>query len=232
MALQNATDQTTAPAPHQDQPGKALLVRALSGGGGGGGYGVKGDSPSSYSSPSRPVKNLPKPPYDSDPQALFKVIFANGNYIGPVDVGVCQALLTQGVNIDEREHGEKDGRTALICAAAQGYPDCNEVVRVLVQAGALLDLQDVKRHNLGGTVLLVAAHRGEIVRELVRGGAALDVQDARDNTALRFAAGRGDTEVVREFVRGGAALDTQENTGTIAMMASTLVLENAGIVGF
>ena len=172
--------------------GRALFARAVSadnaddvaGGNGGGGGETKDEGPppphpSAPSAAARPVKTLPRPAYQGDKLALFKVCGLSvsvcaGKY---ADVKKARDLIARGINIDEQNKGFK--RTALIWAT---ITNCLEIVQELIRAGAALDLQDKN----GYTALMEAVmnKHPEIVQELIRAGAALDVQDNYGQTAF------------------------------------------------
>ena len=179
--------------------------RGAAGGGAGEGGEGKDDAPAAAAGSSRPVKTLPRPAYEGDPQALIKLCVPSGSD----DVEKVRDLIARGINIDEQD-GEQC--TALMHAALQNRI---EIVKELVRAGAALDVQDkdVKTALIYGTLV----NRIEIVKELIRAGAALDVQDVDGKTALMFAAGLNRIEIAKELVRAGAALNVKDEDGTTAL---------------
>ena len=129
--------------------------------------------PAAAAGSSRPVKTLPRPAYEGDPEALIKVC----DYGGSGNVEEARGLIARGINIDEQD---EDGATALHFAAMYGYID---IVQELIRVGAALDVEDEE----GDTALHNASEEGliDIVRELVRAGAALDVPNWCGRTALQ-----------------------------------------------
>ena len=162
--------------------GRALFARAVSadnaddvaGGNGGGGGETKDEGPppphpSAPSAAARPVKTLPRPAYQGDKLALFKVCGLSvsvcaGKY---ADVKKARDLIARGINLDEQN---KYGWTALMntCTLLNKYGWT-----------ALINTSTLLNNN-----------RPEIAQELIRAGAALDLQDTSGETALQTARSR------------------------------------------
>ena len=142
---------------------------------------------------SRPVKTLPRPAYEGDPQALLK--FCRPGESG--DVEEARDLIARGINVDEKDQYQQ---TALHVAAG-GY--FVAVVRELIRAGAALDVQDFR----GKTALHCAAMRGrlDVVQELILAGAAVDVTNDEGMTALQWAQSEGRTDIAALLQEAEAA---------------------------
>ena len=139
---------------------------------------AKQEEEAAVPSSSGPVKTLPRPP-PGDPYALIKA--ASQKEKG--SLAKCKELIARGgIDLNVRN---KDGATALSIAVDGHSWDRDEIVRVLIQAGASLDVPD----NYGFTALhkAVIAHYVEITRILVQAGASLDVQERQGKTPLAFA---------------------------------------------
>jgi ankyrin repeat protein len=94
------------------------------------------------------------------------------------------------------------GETALMVAAEAGQ---EEVVTLLLEAGALKDL-----HNLNGhTALLFALFQShlEIANKLIDAGADPDAADLDGETPLMEAAQKGFVPIVRKLIEKGATID-------------------------
>lgn len=118
------------------------------------------------------------------------------------DVPMLKAALAGGckaTNITSRYDG-----TALIAAAHLGH---DEVVRILIEAGAPLD----HVNNLHWTALIESIVLGDggkrhtaTLEHLVKAGANLNLADRNGNTALMLAKGRGYKEMVAILEKAGA----------------------------
>jgi hypothetical protein len=106
-------------------------------------------------------------------------------------------LLKQDIDVNERAEA---GWTALLYAAAQGYP---RIARLLLDAGANPDMGNVH----GITPLIYGARYGniEICRLLLEYGANPDLQDAYGMTALMFATRLGYADVAEMLLKTGAS---------------------------
>ena len=103
----------------------------------------------------------------------------------------------------------QDGRTALVEACRGGHL---EVVRVLVKAGANVDVVWEEKDGVVWTLLPVAAQLGHvgIVKELIRGGANVLAPHSDGNTPLNFAAASskdGCAGIVKALLEAGAEVD-------------------------
>jgi hypothetical protein len=139
-----------------------------------------------------------------------------------------------GAHVDEKD---EDGMTALMWAIE--YSSHTEVVRLLLDKGALLD----EKNKWGRTALIHASVSGhtEMVRLLLDKGALLDEKDQEGKTALMLASWQGvsamgQTEVVKLLLDEGALLDEKNEEGWTALMwASTevarLLLDRGASVG-
>lgn len=104
------------------------------------------------------------------------------------------------------------GWTALLAAAAQGYP---EITRQLLEAGANPDIGNVH----GITPLMYGARYGnvEICSVLLEFGAAIDVQDIYGMTALIFATRDGHHSIVDLLIEAGADINVKTREGMTAL---------------
>ncbi|CAI8021140.1 Putative ankyrin repeat protein MM_0045 [Geodia barretti] len=93
-----------------------------------------------------------------------------------------------------------------------------EVVSLLLEAGAKVDLQD----ELEDSALMLAAKycRTDIVSLLLEAGAKIDLQNKRDS-ALMMAVRWGRTEVVSQLIDAGANIDLQNEDGDSAVIVAT-----------
>ena len=168
----------------------------------------KDDAPAAAAAgSSRPVKTLPRPAYDGDPQALIKLCDCDGSG----DVEEARDLITRGINVDEQDEYQQ---TALHYAISSYNTD---IVQELIRAGAVLDVKDCD----GDTALHSAAEEGfvAIVRELISAGAALDVKNHIGKTALQKAReghrewSRADVVALLEEAEAEAAAKAAVNEG-------------------
>lgn len=117
-------------------------------------------------------------------------------YAGTVEA--VRAALATGAEVDDED---RDGRTALEYAAADGRAD---LVDLLLRAGARPDHADRR----GRTALHFAAqaHAPGICETLLAAGAPVDAVDAHGNTPLSTAVfeSRGRGEVITLLLRHGA----------------------------
>src|SRR4028119_251755 len=95
-----------------------------------------------------------------------------------------QAILAQGANVDATD---RDGTTAVMFAAGQGY---TEIVRVLLEAGANLNLPR-KLYGLTALMLAAAANQVDVLQTLVATGADVNAKNDDGSTALMVAAHKG-----------------------------------------
>ncbi len=98
-------------------------------------------------------------------------------------------------NPDCLNETNKQGETALILASREGRTD---VVKILVSAGARLDITDVYKYTA-----LICAVRGEhtvIVKNLLKAKAVVDYADINGDPALLWAADNERTEIVEALL--------------------------------
>lgn len=129
-----------------------------------------------------------------------------------------KALLSSTPGIDLKDH---IGQTALH-HAIEKFDDA-EVVRLLVQAGASLDVQDIH----GNTPLMKAARtqRGDVVNILLEAGASLELQNIQNQTAMELSTKhcRGeDTSVIQLLLGAGAECRT---TGANSSAGAHLLMD-------
>jgi ankyrin repeat protein len=113
------------------------------------------------------------------------------------------AILTQGANVDATD---RDGTTALMFAAQQGY---TEIVRVLIEAGANLNLPR-KRYGLTALMLAASEARADVLQTLVAAGADVNAKNDDGSTALMIAAHKGHLMVVQILLGAGADVNLQD----------------------
>ena len=176
------------------------------------------------------------------------------------DEEALNTLLAKGADLNAQD---KNGRTALIWAVKKKYieeeyfeeeyllkntslkKEYLEIVKVLVENGADLDIQD----NEGKTALIWAVKKEyleeghfeeeyflkiekeylEIVKLLVENGADLDIQDNEGKTALIWAVKKEYFKIVKLLVENRADLDIQDNEGKTALIWAS-IKENFKIV--
>ncbi len=115
------------------------------------------------------------------------------------------------VEADPTQLNEKDVRndTAIHLASIGGH---TELVRYLLDAGALIDIGD----NENTTALGCVAIHGhmDIAELLIERGAAVDVADDNGNTPLRWAVYNLHGDLARLFIEHGASLDVVGGNGS------------------
>ena len=107
------------------------------------------------------------------------------------DIARTRSLLAAGTDVNTRD---ANGTTALMIAAACGYPDLAELL--------LLNNADVRaRGYIGNTALIYATQEGhaDIARMLVAQGAAPTARNEFGNSATALAAGLGQHDVAATF---------------------------------
>ncbi len=125
------------------------------------------------------------------------------------DLRAVELFLKAGFPADSRDkHG-----VPLLCLAARGRHF--QVVRLLVETGASLDLQSEDR---GYSALMDASLGGavDIVEYLLAKGADPDVRSKDGQTALVVAVGKGDVEVARRLLEYGADPELADKLGMSA----------------
>ena len=107
-----------------------------------------------------------------------------------------KALINAGIDVNAED---KNGNTALMCAAAYGYTD---TVNLLIDKGADVNA----RSNDGVTALMRVAWYGktDVAKVLIKAGADLELKDNNEQTALMKAVSKGNTEIVNLLKAAGA----------------------------
>jgi TonB family protein len=116
----------------------------------------------------------------------------------------------------DRQTGDEEGVTALMCAARDGE---RKNAKVLLEQGA-----DVKaRDTSGWTALTYAAAMGdlEIVKALLSKGANIDPEDPGDYTPLMAAVAYGNFKVVKILIEKGAEVNRRDRSGVTAMSTAS-----------
>jgi len=132
------------------------------------------------------------------------------------DAAAVRSLLEDGADVNERRG---DGRTA-VTAAALG--DHVEVARVLIAAGADVDLQDADRNN----PLLVTGETGSVamLRAVLRGEPDLGATNRYGGVALIPASDRGHVDYVRAILAETAIdVDHVNNLGWTALLEAVIL---------
>jgi hypothetical protein len=114
----------------------------------------------------------------------------------------------RGANLDFQN---RIGRIALYSAAINDY---DAVVKILLDAGASIDIQD------GNTALHVAANQDyrQVAKLLLDAGANFDVQDDQGSTALYMAADRGFSQVVKILLDRGANIEMRSGNSLTPLL--------------
>ena len=131
------------------------------------------------------------------------------------DAAEVRRLLDDGADANERD---ASGRTA-VTAAALG--DHVEVARVLIAAGADVDLQDSDRNN----PLLVTGETGSVamLREVLKGAPNLGATNRYGGVAVIPASDRGHVDYVREILETDIDVDHVNNLGWTALLETVLL---------
>jgi ankyrin repeat protein len=99
--------------------------------------------------------------------------------------------------------------------------ECIEIVKILIDAGAKLDLL-----SGGYTSLMGACLRGQtkVVKYLINKGADINLQNKNGETALMIASenmySRKGKEILKFLIKKGAKLDLQNKEGNTALMTA------------
>jgi ankyrin repeat protein len=122
---------------------------------------------------------------------------------------VKELLLKKEIDVNEQAEG---GWTALLYAAAQGYP---QILRLLLDAGTNPDIGNL----LGRTPLIFGAHYGnlEVCKILLEYGANIDAQDGEGLTALMIATRLCLIDAVEIFLKAGANINIKDRNSMTAL---------------
>jgi len=120
-----------------------------------------------------------------------------------------EELLNDDVNVNEQA---ANGWTALLAAAAQGYP---QIVQLLLDAGANTDIGNL----IGITPLMYGARYGniEVSKVLLEYGANPNLQDKYGMTALMIATRHGFTDIVGMLLKAGANTKIKDHNAMTAI---------------
>jgi len=130
------------------------------------------------------------------------------------DLPALRNALSKGARIDARD---ARGRTALLAATQSNR---TEAVKVLLTAGADVDLQDERLDN----PFLYAEGLLEILRLLIEAGADTRLTNRFGGTALIPACERGHVEVVRELLaRSDVSVNHVNNLGWTALLEAVML---------
>ena len=124
-------------------------------------------------------------------------------------VGVVQALLARGADVDRRENGDPKGDTALVLACKYRQED---VLDVLIRRGANVNV----RYGEGDeTPLMIACNKrhGRMVRALLIAKAEVNARDSTNQTALMVACYRGHLGIVQQLLDAGSTIAVYDNKG-------------------
>ena len=122
---------------------------------------------------------------------------------------VKELLLKKDIDVNEQT---EDGWTALLYAAAQGYP---RILRLLLEKGAKPDIGNF----LGMTPLMYGARYGnlEVCNIMLEYGANIDAQDDQGWTALTIATRFGLINVVERLLAAGGNINIKDRNSMTAL---------------
>ncbi len=128
------------------------------------------------------------------------------------NIEFAKELISQAENINETE---KNGSTALMCAARNGHKD---IVEALLKKGADVNIQNESRWS----ALIYAARNGhtEIVNLLLEKGANIHPQSDNGWTILMYTAENGHKETVNLLLEKGASIHSQSYSGWTALICA------------
>ena len=132
------------------------------------------------------------------------------------NLDVLQSALEKGADPNANQpsnNRRKREKTAMMFASEQGHL---EIVRLLVENGANVNLSDRPGKKLGKTPLMCAAQTNqfETVRFLLEQGAAVDAQNKRGQTALFYAVEEEAVEAVEVLLEYGSDVQKKGWDGT------------------
>ena len=113
-------------------------------------------------------------------------------------VGVVNALLDAGANVNAKEESALSSWTPLQYAARWGHVG---VVEVLLRAGANVEAEE---RDSPPILLAVFSSEMAVVKALLNAGARVNARDFSGRTPLYAAARRGHIEMVKAFIKAGA----------------------------
>ena len=114
---------------------------------------------------------------------------------------------------------DKLGRGPLHVAAKDGR---EAIVRLLLDAGAGIDLQSTTGYDGGSTALAMAIGKNKesIMKLLIDRGAGISVRDRNDRQPLHWAAARGHLGAIQLLLNNGADISAVSQYGTPVYMAA------------
>ena len=131
-----------------------------------------------------------------------------------------QALISMGADINKIQG---PGVNALhIAAINQDF----DMIRILVEAGASLDVADYYRGDDDVRQQRVALHyasaqgHSQATKLLLERGASVDIEDLGGSTPLHMAATTGDMTTIRLLLKAHASLDIKDNSGKTALIVA------------
>ena len=143
-------------------------------------------------------------------------------------MAIIQSMLAKDAKLNAKRN---DGKTALMCAAEQGW---DRVVQLLLDKGADIEAVD----NNGKTALIVAAQRGwdRVVQLLLDKGADIEAEDNNGKTVRSYAAENRRDRIVqllldaaenRRDTNGYLLLDRDANIETNDINGNTLLVRHS-----
>ncbi len=128
-----------------------------------------------------------------------------------------RALLEQGARVDA---ADSSGATALVAAA---YGNHVEVARLLVEAGADVDVKDATEQS---AYLIATSEVGddtELLELTLDAGADVNAKDSYNGTGLIRAADRGYVEIVRRLLETDIDVDHVNRLGWTALLEAIIL---------
>lgn len=177
-----------------------------------------------------PVKTIPRPEYNGDPEALLDAVERE-------DLETVITLIDAGIDIEySNKDGEDscEGMTAMIYTASMaGYPNNVAIMKELIRGGGDVNAAWCDRGTAadarvyGWTPLQICAYwRGdeEMIKLLVNAGADIDATRGRrgsreeGQTALHAAMNMCNCCAVKTLVQLGANTEVKDNAGRTVFM--------------